>query len=168
MTVIGISMMKKMKNRLQKIGAWILGGVAAFGVLSRQQLSFGLRGVYLNGMITTQIIPLRVVVWIANKTVIGSVLVRSLSGILVCNGQTVASISQLINKRIPSNSYVEQSIMVDLHNQEALQALFTNINSGDINNLAFELVGEVVVGEQWPIGIKFNRVFTWAEIQQVL
>lgn len=147
---------------------WILGGVAAFGLLSRQRLSFGLRGVYLNGVITTKMIPLRVVVWIANKTIIGRVLVRSLSGVLLCNGQVVASISQLINKRIASNSYIEQDIFVDLHAQESLQALFVNIQSGDINNLAFELVGEVVVGEQWPIGIKFNRVFTWAEIQQML
>lgn len=164
MKVIGISMM----NRLQKIGAWILGGVAAFGLLSRQQLSFGLRGVYLNGAITTQMIPLRVVVWIANKTIIGRVLVRSLSGVLICNGQVVASISQLINKRIASNSYIEQNILVDLHAQESLQALFVNVQSGNIDNLAFELVGEVVVGEQWPIGIKFNRVFTWVEIQQML
>lgn len=155
-------------NKLQKIGGWILGGVAALAFLGSQKLSLGIRGVYLNGLITSQMIPLRVVVWIANKTVIGSVLVRSLSGVLMCNGQTVASISQLINKRIPSNSYVEQSIMVDLHNQEALQALFANIDSGDINNLAFELVGEIVVGEQWPIGIKFNRVFTYAEIKQML
>lgn len=157
-----------MMNKLQKIGGWILGGVAAFAFLGSQKLSLGIRGVYLNGLITSQMIPLRVVVWIANKTVIGSVLVRSLSGVLMCNGQTVASISQLINKRIPSNSYVEQSIMVDLHNQEALQALFANIESGDINNLAFELVGEIVVGEQWPIGIKFNRVFTYAEIKQMV
>lgn len=155
-------------NKLQKIGGWILGGVAALAFLGSQKLSLGIRGVYLNGLITSQMIPLRVVVWIANKTVIGSVLVRSLSGVLMCNGQTVASISQLINKRIPSNSYVEQSIMVDLHNQEALQALFANIESGDINNLAFELVGEIVVGEQWPIGIKFNRVFTYAEIKQIV
>lgn len=155
-------------NKLQKIGGWILGGVAALAFLGSQKLSLGIRGVYLNGLITSQMIPLRVVVWIANKTVIGSVLVRSLSGVLMCNGQTVASISQLINKRIPSNSYVEQSIMVDLHNQEALQALFANIESGDINNLAFELVGEIVVGEQWPIGIKFNRVFTYAEIKQMV
>lgn len=155
-------------NKLQKIGGWILGGVAALAFLGSQKLSLGIRGVYLNGLITSQMIPLRVVVWIANKTVIGSVLVRSLSGVLMCNGQTVASISQLINKRIPSNSYVEQNIMVDLHNQEALQALFANIDSGDINNLAFELVGEIVVGEQWPIGIKFNRVFTYAEIKQMV
>lgn len=155
-------------NKLQKTGGWILGGVAALAFLGSQKLSLGIRGVYLNGLITSQMIPLRVVVWIANKTVIGSVLVRSLSGVLMCNGQTVASISQLINKRIPSNSYVEQSIMVDLHNQEALQALFANIESGDINNLAFELVGEIVVGEQWPIGIKFNRVFTYAEIKQMV
>ena len=155
-------------NRLQKIGTWILGGVAALSLLGRQQLALGVRGVYLNGLITTQMIPLRVVVWIANKTIVGRVLVRSLSGVLLCNGQTVASISQLINKRIAANSYIEQDVLVDLHAQESLQALFANIQTGNINNLAFELVGEVVIGEQWPIGIKFNRVFTWAEIQQML
>lgn len=154
-------------NKLQKIGGWILGGVVALALFRRQKLSFGVRGVYLNGIITPQMIPLRVVAWIANNT-IGSVLVRSLSGVLICEGQTVASIAQPINKRIAPNSYIEQSIFVDLHNQEALQALFANIQSGDINNLAFELIGEVVVGEQWPVGLKFNRVFTWSEIQQML
>lgn len=154
-------------NKLQKIGAWVLGGVAALAFFGKQKLSFGIRGVYLNGIITTQMIPLRIVAWIANKT-IGSVLVRSLSGVLVCEGQTIASIAQPINRRIGANSYIEQNILIDLHNQEALQALFSNIQSGDINNLAFELVGEVVVGEQWPVGLKFNKVFTWQEIQQML
>ena len=157
-----------MMNRLQKIGTWVLGGVAALSLLGRQQLALGVRGVYLNGLITTQMIPLRVVVWIANKTIIGRVLVRSISGVLMCNGQTVASISQLINKRIAANSFIEQDVLVDLHAQESLQALFANIQTGNINNLAFELVGEVVVGEQWPIGIKFNRVFTLEEVQQML
>lgn len=155
-------------SRLQKIGGWILGGVAALCLLGRQQLAFGVRGVYLNGIITTQMIPLRVVVWIANKTIIGSVLVRGLSGVLICNGQTVASISQLINKRVPANSYIEQDVLIDLHAQESLKALFTNVQSGSIDNLAFELVGEVVIGEQWPVGVKFNRLFTWAEIQKML
>lgn len=154
-------------NGLQKIGSWLLAGVAALAVFGRQKLSFGIKGVYLNGLITQQSIPLRVVVWIANKT-IGRLLVRSISGSLICEGHAVASIAQVINKRISPNSYVEQSILIDLHNQEALQALFSNIQTGDINNLAFELIGEVVVGEQWPVGLKFNRVFTWAEIQQML
>lgn len=154
-------------NRLQKIGSWILGGVAALAIFGRQQLSFGIKGVYLNGLITQQIIPLRVEAWISNNT-IGRLLVRSLSGALICNGQSVASIAQTINKRIAPNSYVVQNILIDLHNQETLQALFENVQSGDINNLAFELVGEVVVGEQWPVGIKFNRLFTWSEIQQML
>ena len=154
-------------NGLQKIGSWLLAGVAALAVFGRQKLSFGIKGVYLNGLITQQSIPLRVVVWIANKT-IGRLLVRSISGSLICEGRVVASIAQKINKRISPNSYVEQNILIDLHNQEALQALFSNIQSGDINNLAFELIGEVVVGEQWPVGLKFNRVFTWAEIQQML
>ena len=56
-------------NKLQKIGGWILGGVAALALLGRQQLSFGVRGVYLNGLVTSQIIPLRVALWIANKTI---------------------------------------------------------------------------------------------------
>ena len=154
-------------NGLQKIGSWLLAGVAALAVFGRQKLSFGIKGVYLNGLITQQSIPLRVVVWIANKT-IGRLLVRSISGSLICEGRVVASIAQKINKRISPNSYVEQSILIDLHNQESLQALFSNIQSGDINNLAFELIGEVVVGEQWPIGFKFNRVFTRAEIRQML
>ena len=74
---------------------------------------------------------------------------------------------------IPEKIYLEkikgfEDVLIDLHNQEALRALFENVQSGNINNLAFELIGEVVVGEQWPISIKFNRIFTWAEIQQML
>lgn len=154
-------------SKLQKIGLWILGGVGAFALFGKQQISFGIKSVSLNGLFTTQIIPLNVVVWIKNNT-IGRLLVRSVSGALVCNGETVATVAQAINKRIPAKSYVEQSILVDLHNQEALRALFSNMQSGDINNLAFEFIGEVVVGEQWPVGIKFNRVFTWAEISRSL
>lgn len=154
-------------SKLQKIGLWILGGVGALALFGKQQISFGIKSVSLNGLFTTQIIPLNVVVWIANNT-IGRLLIRSVSGALVCNGETVATVAQAINKRIPAKSYVEQSILVDLHNQEALRALFANIQSGDINNLAFEFIGEVVVGEQWPVGIKFNRVFTWAEISRSL
>lgn len=153
-------------NNLQKIGSWLLGGVAALAFLGKQKLSFGVKSVLLRGAITKDIIPLRVLVWIGNSTIV-SVLVRSLSGVLLCNGQTVASIAQPINKRIAANSYIEQAIMIDLHNQESLAALFANVQSGDINNLAFELVGEVVVGEQWPVGIKFNRIFTWSDIQQM-
>ena len=154
-------------NSLQKIGSWLLGGVAALAFLGKQKLSFGVKSVLLRGAITKDIIPLRVLVWIGNSTIV-SVLVRSLSGVLLCNGQTVASIAQPINKRIAANSYIEQAIMIDLHNQESLAALFANVQSGDINNLAFELVGEVVVGEQWPVGIKFNRIFTWSDIQQMI
>lgn len=154
-------------NNLQKIGSWLLGGVAALAFFGKQKLSFGVKNVLLRGAITKDIIPLRVLVWIGNSTIV-SVLVRSLSGVLLCNGQTVASIAQPINKRIAANSYIEQAIMIDLHNQESLAALFANVQSGDINNLAFELVGEVVVGEQWPVGIKFNRIFTWSDIQQMI
>lgn len=154
-------------NGFQKIGSWILGGIAALAIFGRQKLTFGIKGVYLNGLITPDVIPLRVRVWIANKT-IGRLLVRSLAGSLICEGQAVASIAQVINKRIGANSYIEQDILVTLHNKETLSAVFANMQSGDINNLAFELVGEVVVGEQWPVGIKFNKVFTWAEIQQML
>ena len=154
-------------NKLQKIGAYILGGVLAVALFSRQKISFGVKGVYLNGIITTQIIPLRIVGWLANST-IASVLVRGLSGVLMCNGQTVATISQTINKRIKSNSFVEQSFLVNIYNQESLSDLFQNVMSGDINNLAFELIGSILVGEQWPIELKFNKVFTWKEIQQML
>lgn len=154
-------------SRLQKIGKLVLAGVATLAFIGRQKLTFGVSGIYLNGIISKDLIPLRVVAWISNNT-IASVLVRSLSGVLVCEGKTIASISQTINKRIGSKRYVEQDILIDIHGQEAMQSLYSNIQSGDINNLSFELIGEVVVGEQWPIGIKFNRVFTWAEIQQML
>lgn len=154
-------------SRIEKIGSWLLGGIVAIAFLAKQRLSFGVKAVYLNGLITLQKIPLRIDIWIANKT-IGSVLVRSLSGALICNGQTVATISQMVNKRISANSYIEQSVLIDLHNQESLQALFANIQSGSIDNLAFELIGEVVVGEQWPVAVEFNRVFTWADIRQMI
>lgn len=154
-------------NSLQKIGSLILGGIVAIALFGRQKLSFGIKEVQLGGIITTQIIPLRLVSWISNST-IASVLVRSLSGVLVCNGQPVASISQIINKRIASNSYVEQYIYVNIHNQQAISALFENVQSGNVNNLAFELIGDVTIGEQWPIKLRFNRVFTWSDIQQML
>ena len=154
-------------NGLQKIGVGILGGAGILALFGKQKLTFGVNGVYLAGVITPEIIPLRVSVWIANKT-IASVLVRSLSGVLMCNGQVVATINQLVNKRIKSKSYIEQNVFIDLHNQEALTALFENIGGGDISNLAFELVGEVVVGKQWPVGFKFNRIFTWDEIREMI
>lgn len=154
-------------NKLQKIGSYILGGVLVLALFSRQKISFGVKGVYLNGIITNQTIPLRIVGWLSNSTV-ASVLVRGISGVLICNGQTVATISQTINKRIKPKTFVQQSFMVNIFNQESLSALFANIQSGDINNLAFELIGEIVVGEQWPVSLKFNKVFTWKEIQQVL
>lgn len=154
-------------NSLQKIGSVLLGGAVALMFFGRQKLSFGIKRVALSGVITTQLIPLKVIVYIANKT-IASLLVRSLSGVVVCNGETLATVAQPINRRISANSYIEQNINIDLHITETLRALIANIQTGDINNLSFELIGEVVVGEQWPIGIKFNRVFTWAEIQQML
>lgn len=154
-------------NKFQKIGALILGGVAAFAVLGRQRLTFGVRDIQLAGIITPEIIPLRLVTWIANDT-FGSVLVRKLSGSIIYGGNVVATVNQVINKRISSNSYIEQYVYVDLHNQAALAALFDNIGTGDINNLAFEMIGEVTVGEQWPVTLDFNRVFTWEDIQKSL
>lgn len=152
-------------NRLQKIGGWILGGVVAIALFSRQKISFVIKGVYLAGVITPQLIPLRISGWLMNSTIAG-VLVRSISGILVCNGQTVASISQMVNKRIGSNSYVVQDLIANIHFQESLSALWANVQSGNINNLAFEFIGEIVVGEDWPVGLKFNKLFTWLDIQQ--
>lgn len=154
-------------NRLQKIGGWILGGALAVALFTRQKIAYGVEAVYLNGVITPNLIPLKVVGWLVNSTIAG-VLVRSISGVLVCNGQVVASISQLVNKRIRSNSFVKQDLNVDIYFQESLAALWENIQTGDVTSLSFELVGEVVVGEQWPVGLKFNRVFTWNEIQKML
>ena len=154
-------------NRLQKIGSYIIGGVTAIAFFGRQKISYGIKGIYLNGLITTEIIPLRIVGWLGNST-IASVLVRSISGVLVCNGYKIATIYQPINKRIRSNSFVEQSFAIDIHNQEALAALFENVNSGSVDNLAFDVIGEIVVGEQWPVSFKFNKLFTWKDIQGAL
>lgn len=154
-------------NRLQKIGAYIIGGVAALAFFGRQKISYGIKGIYLNGLITTSMIPLRVVGWLKNST-IASVLVRSVSGVLICNGLKLATIYQPVNKRIRSNSFVEQSFVVDIHAQEALVAFFENVQSGSVTNLAFEFVGEIVVGEQWPVSFKFNKLFTWQDIQGAL
>lgn len=154
-------------NSLQKIGSFLFGGALALMFFGKQKINFGIKAIRLNGVITQQLIPLKVIAYIANKT-IGSVLVRSLSGVIVSNGETLATIAQPINRRIAMNSYVEQAIAVDLHVSESLRALMANIKTGDVNNLSFELIGEVVIGEQWPIGIKFNKVFTWAEIQQMV
>ena len=151
----------------KNIGKWLIGIGAAVAFIARQKLSFLVQGVYLNGIITQQLIPIRVAVSLINQT-IGSLLVRSISGSLICNGMVVATINQVVNKRIPSRTTVNQNIYIDIHSQEALQALNANIQSGDISNLAFELIGEVVVGEQFPVGIKFNKVFTWQDIQQMI
>lgn len=153
--------------RINNIGKWLIGIGAALAFISRQRLSIAVKGVYLSGIITNELIPLRVVVYLINKT-IASVLIRSISGALFSDGVKVATIGQTINKRIPANSTTEQSIMVDIHNREALQAIMANIQSGDINNLSFEFVGEIVVGEQFPVGIKFNKLFTWQDIQQMV
>lgn len=144
-----------------------MGIGVAVALLSRQQLSISVKGIYLNGMITTDRIPLRVVVGILNKT-IARVLVRSIAGALISDGRTVATINQTINKRIGANSGVEQNILIDVHGQEAIAAILANVKSGDINNLAFDFIGEIVVGEQWPVGVKFEKVFTWNDIQQML
>lgn len=149
------------------IGKLLIGLGAIMAFVSRQRLTFGVKGIFLNGIITPNLIPLKVVVYIANKT-IGRLLVRKISGVLVSDGKIVARIDQPINKRIRSNSYIEQALLVDIHTQETLQALFANVQSGDVNNLSFELIGNVVVGEQWPVDIKFNKVFTWKDIQQIL
>lgn len=152
---------------MSKIGNWLFGGVLAAVFLGAQKIRVGVSGVFLNGMITTERVPLKVVLYLMNST-IGRVLVRSVSGSLFSGGQVVATINQVINRRINANSYVEQPIYVDIHSKEALQALMANIQGGDINTLSFEFIGEVVIGEQWPVGFKFNRVFTWADIQGML
>lgn len=155
-----------MSNK-SNIGKWLIGIGAALAFISRQKLSIAVKGVYINGIITSELIPLRVVVYLINKT-IASVLIRSISGSLISNGVTIATINQAVNKRMPANTTTEQSILVNIYNQEVLQALMANIQSGDINNLSFEFIGEIVVGEQWPIGIKFKKLFTWQEIQQMV
>lgn len=155
-------------SKQKSIGKWFIGIGAALAFVARQKLAIYFKGVYLNGIISTELIPLKVVVSLINNTVVG-VLVRSISGALISSdGKIVATVNQAINKRIPAHRVVEQGIAVDIHNREALQALMANVQTGDVNNLAFEFIGEVVVGEQWPVGIKFNRVFTWQDIQKIV
>lgn len=150
------------------IGKWLIGIGAVLAFISRQKLSIAVKGVYLNGMVTSDRIPLRVDVLLMNKT-IASVLIRSISGALISSdGMTVATINQAINRRVPANRTIVQSLLVDIHNKETLQALMANIQGGNINSLSFEFIGEVVCGEQWPVSIKFNKVFTWQEIQQMI
>lgn len=152
---------------MRKIGAWFLALSGFVLFFSRQKLSAVVKGVYLNGGITATLIPLRVVVDLINKT-IGTVFVRGISGALISDGFVVASVNQQVNKRIRANRVVEQSIFVDIHNQEALNVILANVQTGDVNNLALEFIGEVVVGEQWPVGIKFNKIFTWQDIRKIL
>lgn len=154
-------------SRMRKIGLWVIGGIASIAFVCRQRISFGLKDVYLAGYITNQLIPIRATLWIKNDT-IGGVLVRNLTGNLLCNGEVVATINQPINKRLYSGYYVEQTVVINIQSDAALSSLLKNINSGDISNLAFEFVGQVIVGEQFPFAYKFNRVFTWSEIQGAL
>ena len=162
----GMTITKKMSKK-QNIGKWLVGIGAALAFISRQKLSVAVKSVYLNGIATSKRVPLRVVVYLMNRT-IASVLIRNISGALISNGMTVATINQDVNKRMPANSTTEQSVLVDIHSQEALKALIDNMQSGDINNLSFDFVGEVVVGEQWPVGIKFNKLFTWQDIKRMV
>lgn len=157
-----------MMKKTSKIGIWMLAVGSLIAFISRQKITFGLKGIYLGGVITSTLIPLKIVLYLWNKTVLGSVLVRSISGALVNDGKVIATVNQVINKRIRSNRYVEQTVLMDIHMQEALQGLFNNVMSGDISNLSFEFVGKIVVGEQYPIDIDFRKLFTWQDIQQIL
>ena len=157
-----------MMKKTSKIGIWMLTVGSLIAFISRQKITFGLKGIYLGGVITSTLIPLKIVLYLWNKTVLGSVLVRSISGVLINDGKVIATVNQVINKRIRSNRYVEQTVLMDIHMQEALQGLFNNVMSGDINNLSFEFVGKIVVGEQYPIDIDFRKLFTWQDIQQML
>lgn len=150
-----------------KAGKWLIGLGAALALLSRQKLSMHVKGIYLNGLITKSVIPLRIIVSLTNKTM-AKVFIRSLSGSLISHGAVVATVNQVVNKRIRANSVVEQNILVDIHKQEALQSLFENIESGHVNNISFELIGELQVGEQYPIGIQFSRIFTWQDIKTMI
>lgn len=150
------------------IGKLLIGAGAAVAFLSRQKLIVGVKGVYLNGLVTDKLIPLNVVVYISNKTILGSMLIRSISGVLRCEGRTIATIDQLVNRRIPAGKYIEHVLQININGSESLQALWSNIQGGNVNTLAFDLLGEVVIGEQWPIPIKFNKLFTWNEIQQMV
>lgn len=150
-----------------KLGKILLGIGAAIAFVGSQRFTFGVKGVYLAGVVTPQLIPLRVVVYLVNKT-IGKLMVRSISGELVCEGQRVATINQKVNKRISSGRYIEQGLLVDIHIQESLQALFSNIQSGDITSLSFVFEGKIYVGEQYPVGIRFKKLFTWKDIQKMV
>lgn len=151
----------------RKIGAWLLGLGSAVWFIGKQKISFGVKSVSLNGMITPTLLPLRVVIYLMNKT-IGTVLIRSVNAQLVSDGNVIASISQNINRRIPSNSYIEQPIAIDVHLQDTMQALIANIRSGDVNNLSFDLIGEAIVGEQFQVPIKFQTLFTWDDIKDMI
>lgn len=151
-----------------KIGKLLIGAGAAIAFLSRQKITVGVKGVYLNGLVSESSIPLRVVVYISNRTILGSLLIRSISGVLVSSGRTVATIDQIVNRRIGAGKYIEHSLLININGVEAMQAIWANIQSGNIQSLAFDLMGEIVVGEQWPVPIRFKKLFTYNEIQQML
>ena len=156
-----------MSNKIQNIGAAILSGAFIWMFIKRQSVRVGVRSVSLSGMITQNIIPLRVALYLINDT-IGSILIRSISCQLVSNGLVVADISQNINKRIAAKSMVDQDIYIDIHNQAVLSSLFTDLQGGDITNTSFTLVGDIVVGERYPFTIKINKLFTWEDIRRLL
>ena len=155
------------KNKMQNIGAAILGGSLLWMFIKRQSVRVGVRSISLSGLITPNIIPLRVALYLINDT-IGSLLIRTLSCQLVSNGMVVATIDQTINKRIAAKSSIEQDVFVDIHNQAALSSLFANIQTGDVTSTSFTLVGEVVVGERYPLSIKIDKLFTWEDIKKMI
>lgn len=155
------------RDKIKWFGALLSGGALAWLFLKRQTVRVGVRGIYLNGLVSQSTIPLRVAIYLINDT-IGSILIRSISCQLISNGLVVATISQNVNKRIAAHSCIDQDIFLTINNREALASLFENIQSGDISNISFTLDGEVVVGEKYPVGVKVNRFFTFEDIKQLL
>ena len=154
-------------SNIRKIASWVLGIGSAVWFISKQKLSFGVKSVHLGGMITPTLLPLKVIIYLMNGT-IGTVLVRKINAQLISDGNVVASIDQKVNRRIRSNTYIEQPIFIDIHLQGTTQALIDNIKTGDVSNLSFDLVGEILVGERFQVPIKFQMLFTWDEIKDMI
>ena len=152
------------KNKFVK---WLIAAGATLAIFARQNITLGVKQVFLSGIATTDVIPLKVVVLLSNNTIV-RFLIRSIHIQIVSNGIVVTEISQTINRRIPSMATVQQTLSCNVYNREVINAILANVQSGDINNLSFELVGDVVIGEQWPISVGFSSLFTWDDIKTMI
>lgn len=90
-----------------------------------------------------------------------SVLVNEIVGDVYIMGIKVATINQPLNQRIYANKASRFNLLFDVYPNELTQALWANIQTGDIHTMLFRFDGYAVVKN---IKIPIDREFTFDEI----